>query len=203
VALRATAADTRAADVGGASGWWAVALIGMLIALMASGCQRVAVTTPSQLARLSHHRPGKPPVKIRTVGGDLVEIEGDYTEVRVRLRGRLEADDELVRLRPPFRAAKHENGLLYQLPGQPPAALDLSRVERVEIVQIDGGRTQTVVFVMISAAVVGFLGGMILDAQRSSTSGDNNCAFCEAPIGGALLFGGISAAIVVPLTKYY
>jgi hypothetical protein len=170
--------------------------------LALSACRRVAETSPSQVAALSRHGPGQPPVAIRTLDGDRVDIHGDFHLVRI-VETDVEADREReIVLRPPFLAARSESWLLYQRRGEAPSQLDLERVKSVTVVQYDSNRTTLILSVVTAAVVVGAAGGAFLAAETDDASGDSICPLC-GPVFGAMFLGGVSVAIVVPITKYY
>ena len=175
--------------------------VGVAIAgLFASSCYRVAETTPSELVKLSEHDSDRPAVTIRTVDGDPVEIDGDFSHARVVVDSG--EGERVIVLRPPFRVAAWRGQLHYQRRGRQPLRRDLEDVRRVRVTQRDGNRTLIVLPVIVVSTLVGVFGAAYLDAQQNEQAGPGICALC-APMFGGMLFGGLSTAIVLPSTKYY
>jgi len=173
-----------------------------MVAVGLAGCFKVAEAPADEMPKLSGHAAGRPEVKIRTIDGDEVEIDGDFKEVRV-----IVGDDwhrEVRIVRPPFVAEKSGEDLRYASRSSQTTKIDVAEVQRIEVVQRDGTRTWTVLGVGAGAMLVGaVLGGYLEERERDkSTPQDRSCSGCGV-VAGTIVLGGVGFLLVVPLTKYY
>lgn len=133
-------------------------------------------------------------MKVHTLDDEDVDIEGDFKEARVLI------DDDAIVLRPPFRAFHRGQTLVVQQGGEPPIWIHDSRVERVEVVQRDGRRTEGVIVAVVLGVATGALIGTLL--TKRDDQGDANCAGCGLAIG-AVVGGGAMLALSVSTSQSY
>ncbi len=172
-----------------------------MLAIALGGCSRVVDIPPSQIPRLSGHVPGNDPVTVRTIDGRTAEIHGEFKRVRIVAIDD-EGEEREIIIRPPFRADGDGAWLHYESPSLSPRNLDLESVKSVQVVQRDADRGFTIAYVICLSALAGYAGGLALQELGRDDRGDNICGLC-GPVFGAMILGGISVAIVVPLTKHY
>jgi hypothetical protein len=177
-----------------------VLLAAVLSAVPHAGCTRVAHVSPSQLPALSRHGPERPPVVIRTVDGDPVEIHGKFKVVRMFATDTDDASEREIVLKPPFLAGRYGSRLLYQRPDEHVRTVEIGSVTRVEIAQKDGGRTAIVLGVIGGAVLAGAVLSYVV-ARHSENKGAYITLF-ELAVPPMLL-GGLAAAFVLPITRNY
>jgi len=172
-----------------------------MVALSLTGCFKVAEAPADEMPKLSGHTAGRPEVKIRTLDGDEVEIDGEFKEVRVIVGYDWQQQVRIVR--PPFVAEKSGDDLRYASSGSQTTKIDAAEVQRIEVVQRDGARTWTVLGVGVGATLVGaVLGAYLEERGRDKTTPRSSCGGCGAA-AGMIVLGGAGFLLVVPLTKYY